>query len=71
MKNVGTDDTLNRNVLRTVKTGVLKETPKMLNPYAVFGEEDSAVEVLMNVTFGAYLPHAGDFKVVELSASTP
>ena len=32
MKNVGTDDTLNRNVLRTVKTGVLKETPKMLNP---------------------------------------
>ena len=38
----------------------------MLNPYAVFGEEDSAVEVLMNVTFGAYLPHAGDFKVAEL-----
>ncbi len=66
MKNVGTDDTLNRNVLRMVKTGVLKETPKMLNPYAVFGEEDSAVEVLMNVTFGAYLAHAGDFKVVEL-----
>ncbi len=64
MKNVGTDDTLNRNVLRTVKTGVLKDTPKMLNPSIVFGEEDPAVEVLMNVTFGTYLAHAGDFPLV-------
>jgi mono/diheme cytochrome c family protein len=66
MKNVGTDDTLNRTVLRTVKTGVLKGTPKMLNPDIVFGEENPAVEVLMNVTFGAYLAHASDFKIVEL-----
>jgi mono/diheme cytochrome c family protein len=66
MSDVGTDDTLNRNVQRTVKTGVLKGTPKMLNPYTVFQAEDSAVDVLMNATFGAYAAHARDFKVVEL-----
>jgi len=66
MSDVGTDDTLNRNVRRTVKTGVLKGTPKMLNPYTVFQAEDSAVDVLLNATFGAYSAHARDFKVVEL-----
>ena len=65
MKDVGTDETLNRSVMRTVQTGVLKDTPKMLNPYVTFRAEDSAVEVLMNVTFGAYLAHARDFKAVE------
>ena len=66
MKDVGTDETLNRNVLRRVKTGVLKDTPKMLNPYTVFHEEDAAIDVLMNVAFGVYLAHTGEFNLVQL-----
>lgn len=61
MRNVKTDRTLNDNLNRQVQTGKLKGTPKMLNPYTVFTEQDSPVNVLMNVVFGAFQAHKGDF----------
>ena len=64
MKDVGTDATLNRTLGKPVRTGKLKGTPKMLNPYTVFAEEDSPIDVLLNAVFGAYNAHKGDFKFV-------
>ena len=54
----------------TVKTGKLRGTPKMLNPYTVFEEEDSPIDVLLNAVFGAYMAHKDDFKVVPTIALT-
>jgi len=70
MKDVGTDPTLNRSLGRPVKTGKLRGTPKMLNPYIVFEAEDSPIDVLLNAVFGAYMAHRVDFKVIPTIAST-
>ena len=70
MKDVGTDPTLNRSLSRPVKTGKLRGTPKMLNPYTVFQEEDSPIDVLLNAVFGAYMAHKDDFKVLPTIALT-
>jgi mono/diheme cytochrome c family protein len=70
MKDVGTDQTLNRSLSRPVKTGKLEGTPKMLNPYTVFQKEDSPIDVLLNAVFGAYLAHKDDFNVVPRIALT-
>jgi len=63
MRDVGTDSTLTRNVARVVNTGKLKGMPKMVNPLEVFGEQASAIDVLMNTVFGAYLAHWRDFSL--------
>jgi mono/diheme cytochrome c family protein len=64
MRDVGTDSTLTHNVTRVVKTGKLQGMPKMVNPLAVFGEQASVIDVLMNAVFGVYYAHKGDFSLV-------
>jgi hypothetical protein len=64
MRDVGTDSTLTSNVTRVVKTGKLQGTPKMVNPRAVFTDQASVIDVLMNAVFGAYFAHKGDFSVL-------
>jgi hypothetical protein len=64
MRDVGTDSTLTSNVTRVVKTGKLQGTPKMVNPRAVFADQASVIDVLMNAVFGAYFAHKGDFSLL-------